>query len=352
MRRVLALVAVSVGVVAFPGAAFALPAGSLDTSFGTNGFVHSDVFPTVDEVGSAAVDDQGRTLVVGTFGSGCPCSGDVFLARYKPDGTLDPTFDGDGVKTLTSGGLHSARSVAIQSSGRILVAYQDQSGPGASVVLGLTPTGATDPTFGTAGTATVPGIDSLGTMALAGDKILLAGGQAVGPGVSDFAIVRLTANGGTDATFNTDGSVVTIDTTGTGDDDIADAVAAAPDGKIVVVGTEEDVSYDNLAVVRLDSAGAPDATFDGDGLQIVDFGDEFEFPASVAVMPDGRIVAAGGVDDGPAVDAAVARAKGRRRPRPRLLRRRASRRPAISPRRPRSAPSWSSRTARSSSAGR
>jgi hypothetical protein len=90
------------------------------------------------------------------------------------------------------------------------------------------------------------------------------------------------AGGDLDVTFDGDGRL----TTDLGGADSATAVALQPDGKIIAVGT----SFENPGLagflVRYDSTGALDTTFDGDG--IVDA--IFFFPADVAVQDDGKIL--------------------------------------------------------------
>src|SRR3954449_5266760 len=92
MRRVLAFAAVLVGVLALPSAASALPAGSLDPSFGGSGLLFPSVLSTHDDDPAAlVVDSLGRPVAA----YGCGCTGAVRLVRWKTDGSLDPSFDGD-----------------------------------------------------------------------------------------------------------------------------------------------------------------------------------------------------------------------------------------------------------------
>lgn len=72
--------------------------GSIDTQFGTNGFL-----PIGKE--AVAVQQDGKIVVAGSN-----------LARYTSSGVLDTSFDGDGV--VANGG---GSSVAIQQDGKILV---------------------------------------------------------------------------------------------------------------------------------------------------------------------------------------------------------------------------------------
>jgi uncharacterized delta-60 repeat protein len=91
--------------------------------------------------------------------------------------------------------------------------------------------------------------------------------------------------GSLDDTLAGDGRV----TTGLGSpEEGAIAVAVQPDGKLVVLG----LSGDNAVLVRYTAAGAPDTTFDRDGVRFF-AGIE---PADVAVQPDGKIVVAGSAE--------------------------------------------------------
>ena len=100
------------------------PDGSLDKSFSGNGR------QTTDFVGSdaswargVAIQADGRIVAVG--GAGHPVGGgsDFALARYDPNGSLDPTFAGDGTKTTAFpryDDLQGANGVALQDDGRIV----------------------------------------------------------------------------------------------------------------------------------------------------------------------------------------------------------------------------------------
>lgn len=72
------------------------------------------------------------------------------------------------------------------------------------------------------------------------------------------------------------------------------AVAAQPDGKIVVVGRAGKLNFDDdFALVRLDLEGTPDPAFGQDGFALTDFAGSHDGAVDVVIQPDGRIVAAG-----------------------------------------------------------
>src|SRR4029079_11975031 len=77
----------------------------------------------------------------------------VALARSRPDGTLDPTFSGDGkVNAQFPGAAHyNVRAVALQSDGRMVVGgtVVMANGDSAFGLMRFTTDGALDTTFGT-----------------------------------------------------------------------------------------------------------------------------------------------------------------------------------------------------------
>ena len=124
------------------------------------------------------------------------------------------------------------------------------------------------------------------------DRILLAG-YTIGTRM-DVALARLELGGALDGTFGRDGRV-RIDL---GARDRAMDVAATRDGKVVIVGERVSRQRTTWFVIRLRSNGARDASFGGDGIVVTDFGRRFEHATTIAVQPDGRILAGGSVTDG------------------------------------------------------
>src|SRR5882762_6084938 len=79
----------------------ALHAGDLDPTFGTGGKVVTDFGEGPVNANSTAIQPDGKiiaagsTLPTGPFGA----SDDFALARYNPDGNLDPSFGAGGKVT-------------------------------------------------------------------------------------------------------------------------------------------------------------------------------------------------------------------------------------------------------------
>jgi uncharacterized delta-60 repeat protein len=113
--------------------AAAVPAtpGDLDTTFSGDGKVTTDFGGFSDTAHALAIQPDGKLVVAGIAGAS---SFDFALARYLPNGSLDPTFSGDGkVTTVFSGGFDAAQALAIQpNNGRLVVAgFADGFGNGA-----------------------------------------------------------------------------------------------------------------------------------------------------------------------------------------------------------------------------
>lgn len=101
--------------------------GSLDTGFGTSGKVITSFGDSVvAHLTDLAIQPDGKMVAIGTLSSG---SNGIALARYNADGSLDNTFDGDGIYTVSLSNLTSAQALLLQSDGKLIIAG---SGPGSS----------------------------------------------------------------------------------------------------------------------------------------------------------------------------------------------------------------------------
>ena len=230
--------------------------GDLDPTFGDGGTV-TTMFPVGSFATAAAVQPNGKIVVVGSA-AGPSISGEFAVARYTPDGMLDDRF-GDGGTVTTSigpGGGDEARAVAIQSNGRIVVAGTD-SWQRFAVVRYLSD-GSLDPTFGGNGvvrTNFTHGDDVAWDMALQPDGKVVAVGAA-GYGQTGFQLARYRHDGALDPTFGDGGTVVTRYHGAN-----ARAVVLQPNGRIVVAGYQPG----GLALARYLPSGRLDPTFAGDG---------------------------------------------------------------------------------------
>jgi uncharacterized delta-60 repeat protein len=281
--------------------------GSLDTTFDGDGKVTTD-FGAGDSAYSVAIQSDGKIVVGGTSYS-YNGSGNFALTRYNSNGSLDTTFDGDGKVTTDLGSSHDeAYSLAIQSDGKIVVAGSSYNGSNWDFALArYNSDGSIDTTFdgdGKVTTAVGSFDDTARSLAIQSDgKIVVAGSSHNGSNW-DFALVLYNSNGSLDTTFDFDGKV----TTAVGSSfDYAYSVAIQSDGKIVVAGRILNGSNWDFALTRYNSDGSLDTTFDGDGKVTTDVGSSDDEANSLAIQSDGKIVVAGCSNNGIYWDFALTR---------------------------------------------
>ncbi len=265
--------------------------GTLDTSFGggdgriTTDFGYGDLGSVVPQL------SEGKVLVIGQSVINWGSYGKGILARYNADGTLDTSFDGDGIViTLLDGmsGLYFGRGM-VQEDGKIVVVgvvYTEDSDHNYFVLLRYNSDGSLDTSFDTDGVVITPvhGSDKAQSLVQQSDgKILVAGTSNNGVD-DDIVLVR----------YNTDGSIdhgVISDLGGNdqlGNGDSGGGVVELSDGRILVVGRSDG----NIALLRYSSDLSLDTSFSGDGKVIVDFGDNVQ-PSGLAVLSDGKILVSG-----------------------------------------------------------
>jgi uncharacterized delta-60 repeat protein len=287
--------------------------GALDAGFGAGGQVTTDFFGRNDSAAAVAIDGNGRIVVAGIArASDLP---DFALARYNSDGSLDVTFGTGGTVTTDYFGRNDgAAAVAVDGSGKIVAAGFAFSGPFPSVEFALArynPDGSRDATFGTDGRVTTDfgAWESARALAIEPDgKIVLAGASAVFQpppgGFDDFALARYNADGNLDATFGAGGKVTTrfpgAFAEGAG-------LAIQPNGKLIVVGSAAAAGVIDFALARYDAAGNLDPGFGTGGQLTTDFAGGADFGQAVALQADGAIVVAGGAFVSSSEDFAVAR---------------------------------------------
>jgi uncharacterized delta-60 repeat protein len=165
------------------------PSGNLDRAFSQDGMLSADV-PNYNGAETVAVDDLDRIVV------GADNENGFAILRYRPNGTLDPTFSGDGVASTTTFGYGFALNfgLAIDGQDRVVASGSAFEAPNdyqatAFALARLTPQGKLDPSFSQDGLVTT----SIGRQArgrgLALDsrgRILVAGEGSKGPVVARY----------------------------------------------------------------------------------------------------------------------------------------------------------------------
>ncbi len=269
---------------------------------GGDGRALADVSPGPDTATSMAIQPDGKFLVGGFVQPDVGSDHTEFaVVRFLPDGEgLDPDFGGgDGIVTTSFGdGRHAeANSLVLQPNGRILLggstrAIDSPSAPNDFAAARYLSDGTPDSDFSGDGKVVTPvaaGNDEANGAALADGKLVLAGQARRSVGTAnDFAVVRYDTGGEPDATFDGDG----ITTTPIAITAQAQGVAVDAGGRLVVAGETLTGTDSLFAVARYLPSGAPDPAFNG-GTQVFSAGGQVDAGFAVAIQPDGKIIVAG-----------------------------------------------------------
>jgi uncharacterized delta-60 repeat protein len=301
------------GWLAFVPGAPAAP-GDLDGSFSGDGWLRTlevrsptnNYLPRGAE--DVAIQPDGRIVAVGEMIDGQ--SGWYFGAvRYLPNGELDTSFGEGGWVEDDLGNFEFAHAVAVQPDGGIVVAGESDCRYALCFVLArYRPDGSLDPGFGEGGIVhtsfgLVDASQALDVTLAPDGKIVAAGFVKRGGDAQDtshFAVARYLPDGRLDTSFSRDG-LATVDF-GYGND-IAYSVATQRGGRIVVAGQGSRFvgrTEDDFAFARFRANGRLDRSFSGDGKRTVNFGGH-RFDVSYGVAVRGRSIFATGstvVDEG------------------------------------------------------
>lgn len=214
---------------------------------------------------------------------------------------LDPTFAGDGTTMFAGLGPSAVLRLDAQADGKTLLFTDHLGNIDPARVTRLNPDGSIDTTFG--------GGDGVFDLAVAGTFVqgyAAAGGAVYAAGSAGgraLTLAKFTADGALDPSFGGGDGVATTAEFPPFQDPQANnnthhhnsvAIAAAPDGRVVVFAVTSASTGSNYTVYRLSVArfmpdGAPDPTFGQGG--IVAMPDRVgQTPGAMAVANDGGVV--------------------------------------------------------------
>jgi len=251
--------------------------GSLDGSFGIGGKATTTIPGSSGSmITGLAIQSDGKIVVTGSFNYNSGGDKSKFLiARYTTSGQLDGTFGSGGVVTTQLGSetWNESHSIKIQNDGKILVAGLSAafywSGNANFALVRYNTNGTLDTSFDGDGIATT----SLGTgddvafdlEIQSDDKIILAGKtyyEDYYGGNTAFGLVRYNSNGSLDNSFGSLGKVtINFNSNNVYNPNFAYSLAIQADNKIIVGGSYEPPFYRTLAITRLNTDGSVDNSF-------------------------------------------------------------------------------------------
>jgi uncharacterized delta-60 repeat protein len=292
--------------------------GGLDLSFGQDGKVNTDIGSshpvyTDETVGAVAVQADGKIVVAGSrrryTKSGSASfewnQWDVMLLRYDSSGNLDPGFGTGGKVVIDLDGKGTTpegfNDVAFQSDGKIIGVGYTYPGNNRFLIMRFNTDGSLDTSFGAAGTGVVVEHFSIATLedaysvhVLPDDSMVVAGRGVKPDGNPAVTLLKLTASGRLDTSFNGSGKVGMS----VGPVSSLSVVTADADNRILAAGRTSPSSSgdEELLVMRFNGNGSLDTSFNGTGIFSVSLGDyRYQSLRGLEVRDDGKIIASGTV---------------------------------------------------------
>lgn len=264
--------------------------GSIDTTFGNNGFVTTFI-STGSTIYTLAIQPNQQICVAGS--AGLSYAG----ARYNTDGSLDTSF-GIGGYLSVSGGIDFQSIVyamTFQQNGKIIGSGFGKSGTVESqmVVARSNTNGFIDLTFGNYGFM----FPIIGNRSIANsvtldsnENIIASGFTKSDQGSESFLVIRLTSSGTFDSSFGTNGIVIS----NIEDSSSASNVIIQNDGQILVSGTSfsSSMGINQFAIVRYNNDGSFDNTFGSNGIITTSIGNGATANSS-CLQNDGKIIVVG-----------------------------------------------------------
>ena len=289
-------------------------AGDLDLSFAVGGHALTDIAGDIDQAEAIAVQPDGKAVVAGNATVGGSAA--LAIVRYNVDGSLDTSFDGDGVRTDVFGDqMVEVADMALQDDGKIVVVGTAGSGDQSDYAIVRYDTdGSLDTTFGGGSPRRISFVPNISDQAKAvaisaSGQILVAGQTRFGPSPLaplGFSVLALTPSGQIDQRFGDGGRNGFIIRDGTKSLNLSD-LAFDGSGNVIAVGTLLSANGMDAAVVRFTAAGFVDTSFGQGGLFEVDFGSDTDRGEAVVIDSPSSIYVVGHMQDGTDRDIAIAK---------------------------------------------
>lgn len=267
--------------------------GTMDASFGTGGKFVTAFTTGHAKINAMALQSDGKIVLAGSW-FGLLAQETFLVARLLPDGTLDSTFGGDGIVTTVTGTRGAAYSVAIQSDSLIIAGGYSKNASETYVDFTLVrykPNGSIDSSFNLDGIVKTDFFgydDKINALVITKSNKILAAGYAsfMGGTENRFALAKYNINGALDINFSSNGKAdYAFDTY----DDKAYAILIQPDDKIILGGH----GVTAAVLMRVNSGGELDSTFSDDGRKHFWWGAGDNEIHGMALQPDGKILTAG-----------------------------------------------------------
>jgi len=275
--------------------------GSLDTSFDEDGKVTTMISFFNDYSASVTLQPDGKIIAAGTvYFVADGSNADFGLVRYFSNGAIDSSFGINGIVTTDLSSSDYIHSIKMQSDGKIIVVGMSGNNPEYFfTLLRYNNSGDLDTTFGIDGIVTInvgDDIEYATELSILPDGSIIVSGSAYIDGYKRFCAVKLNSEGNVDPLFGIDGIIIT--SFSAGDQSSANSVIIQPDNRIIAGGYTIQGSNYKFALARYNTDGTLDTTFSGDGKVTTNLGASNETIEDLILQTDGKIVAAGSIFTG------------------------------------------------------
>ena len=263
--------------------------GSLDTTFGNNGWNSTTFEADVTTANAIDIQADGKIVVGGSVRTivNNVVSSDFAVARFNSDGTLDTTFDGDGKITISFNDLLNnvyseyLSTIKVGSDGKIIVAGTaiNSAVDNYFILARINANGSLDTTFGTDGKfvdqrMAGSNLDRITDLIILSDGKIVASGTIITFIGRRRVVIKYGINGSREWTYSQG-------TSSTADREAFNGIVLQSDGKFIAVGKRNN----KVVALRINADGTEDSTFNTTAVtpegQAV----------SVALQADGKIVA-------------------------------------------------------------
>lgn len=239
--------------------------GSVDSTFNLIG-THPIMIAT-GNFGSVHVMDDGRILGIGYLGGGLGAA----VARFKPDGTLDSTFNSDGIAHYNpNGGYFDSVTGQMLPNGKIIVTAWSSLTDWRFTAMQLDSTGTLDSLYGNNGFYFDAVLPSTGFAVTVSSVVDAAGSLFLSGSLdnSNVYVLKLTPFGIVDSTFGVNG-IFNYTFNGR-----VKGMKLMENGNILLPGSSYNSMYGIGCALMIQPDGTLDPTFGVNGLRDFDFNND------------------------------------------------------------------------------
>lgn len=256
-----------------------------DSSFNGNGIATITFYNNIDRGFGCAIQPDQKMVMVGLSKNPATGSFELCITRINLGGTFDTTFSGDGKSYVSMGNQGSiggqTPKLKLDNDGKIVIVNTGRSASGTSqdiMICRLDTNGVLDNAFNGNGVLFVDMTGSGSQPDIVNDfdfdaqgNIYAVGATRTGgtPLDNDFAVIKVSPTGQLVSSFDGDGKKLFNPT---GFAEFGSGIRVLSDGKIVFGGS----AGSSALIMKIDSTGALDNSFNGVGSATVNFGSSID----------------------------------------------------------------------------